>query len=230
MIISHEHKFIFLKTNKTASTSAEIALSKFCGPGDVITPIAPEDEEIRRRLGHPGPRNCHAPLLDYRFTDVRKWLATGERKRRYYPHIPARELKAFIGPSIWNSYFKFCIERNPWDRFVSIYYWRNQSEPRPSIDEFLESGIPLMLKVRGFEVYTIDGRVAVDKVCLFERLEADLAQVCERIGIDEKLVLPRAKSSSRKDGRHYREILNERQAEKIRQLCKEEIELFAYEF
>ncbi|MEL6382956.1 MAG: chondroitin 4-O-sulfotransferase, partial [Cyanobacteria bacterium J06626_18] len=32
MIISHEYKFIFLKTRKTAGTSIEIALSKFCGP------------------------------------------------------------------------------------------------------------------------------------------------------------------------------------------------------
>ena len=38
MIISHEHKFIFLKTKKTAGTAIEAALSELCGPSCVITP------------------------------------------------------------------------------------------------------------------------------------------------------------------------------------------------
>ncbi len=51
MIVSHKHRFIFLKTNKTAGTSVEIALSKFCGPDDVIPPLIPEDEAKRAELG-----------------------------------------------------------------------------------------------------------------------------------------------------------------------------------
>jgi hypothetical protein len=33
MIVSHEHKFIFLKTKKTAGTSIELALSALCESG-----------------------------------------------------------------------------------------------------------------------------------------------------------------------------------------------------
>jgi hypothetical protein len=54
LIISHRHRFIFLKTRKTAGTSVEIALSRFCGPDDVIR-RSPGDEALRRELGYPAP-------------------------------------------------------------------------------------------------------------------------------------------------------------------------------
>ena len=46
MIISHKHKFIFLKVQKTAGTSMEIALSEHCGAGDILTPLHPDDEAM----------------------------------------------------------------------------------------------------------------------------------------------------------------------------------------
>jgi hypothetical protein len=55
MIVSHEHKFIFLKTKKTAGTSIELALNALCGPDDVITPLTTIDEALRE--GKRGARN-----------------------------------------------------------------------------------------------------------------------------------------------------------------------------
>ena len=49
MIVSHAHKFIFLKTKKTAGTSIELALSTLCGDEDVITPLTEIDEAKRDR-------------------------------------------------------------------------------------------------------------------------------------------------------------------------------------
>ena len=45
MIVSHRHRFIFIKTRKTAGTSIEIALSAHCGPDDIMSPISKEDEK-----------------------------------------------------------------------------------------------------------------------------------------------------------------------------------------
>ncbi|MDR5638173.1 MULTISPECIES: sulfotransferase family 2 domain-containing protein [unclassified Thermosynechococcus] len=121
MIINHTYRFIFLKTRKTAGTSIEIALSQFCGSQDVITPIRWQDERIRRQLGYPEPRNFRAPLVDYRLSD---WLALFYQgsKRKCNNHFTAAEVNNAINPDIWHNYFKFCFERNPFDKAISRYY------------------------------------------------------------------------------------------------------------
>ena len=37
MIISHKHKFIFFKTRKTAGSSIQVELAKYCTYDDIIT-------------------------------------------------------------------------------------------------------------------------------------------------------------------------------------------------
>ena len=229
MIISHKYKFIFLKVSKTAGTSTEIALSKYCGSDDIITPVSPEDEKTRRDLGYPGPQNYLSQIWDYGIRDVAKRLLKGEEKARFRNHISAKKVKAYIGEQVWNSYYKFCFERNPWDRIISQYYWRYRSEPRPTISEFVGSKSPLCLKRKGFELYTIDGQVAVDKVCRFENLSEELEVIRKQFGIPEKLELPRAKSGYRKDKRSYRDILGEEEKVKIAELFRDEINLMGYE-
>jgi len=230
MIISHKHKFIFLKTSKTAGTSIEIALSRICGEDDIITPISPEDEKIRKDLGCVEAQNYLAPIRNYRLRDVIELLIKGKRKKRFFNHITARAVQEQIGEQIWNSYFKFCFERNPWDRIVSQYYWRYKSEPRPSISEFLNSNIPLNLKRKGFEVYTINGEIVVDKVCRFENINEELEEIRKQLDIAEKLNLPHAKAQFRKDKRRYTDILDVKQKESVAELFSDEIRLFGYKF
>jgi hypothetical protein len=232
MIISHKYKFIFLKTNKTAGTSVEIALSKFCGTDDIITPICLRDEKIRGELGYPAPQNHTSSIWGYTLADIFKIIYKRRKKIRFYNHIPAKKVRAYIGKEVWDSYYKFCIERNPWDRVVSLYYWRHrrESEPLPAISEFVNSKDPKILKKRGRRVYTINGKIAVDKICKFENLANDLEEVRKHVGIPEKLELPRAKTGFRKDKRNYREILSETDREKVARLFHEEIDLLGYEW
>lgn len=230
MILSHKHKFIFIKTNKTAGTSIEIALSKFCGEDDIITPVAPEDEISRRKLGYRGPQHYRAPLADYGWRDYRNLAFRFRPKRRYYNHMTSTEVRQFVGEDVWNSYYKFCFERNPFDRLVSLYYWRNRKEPRQSISKFLESGFPVILKKYGYHSYTMDGRVVVDKVCRYESLRDELEGVRRQLGIPEALELPRAKASYRKDRRSYRELLTEGDKVEIARMFRSEIELFNYQY
>lgn len=228
MILSHEFKFIFLKTTKTAGTSVEIALSRFCGPRDIITPISPQDEKIRSELGYRGPQNYLVPLHQNKLPGWARLILKGERKKKYFNHISAEEVKSSMDPDDWNNYFKFCIERNPWDRLISYYYWRCRSEPRPSVAEFLASTEPALLRHKGYDLYTINDQVAVDKICRFEHLETDMEAVRQQIGLPEKLELPRAKSGFRRDKRSYRDILDEPDRDKIAEMFQKEIDLLGY--
>ena len=157
MILSHQHRFIFFKVVKTAGTSLEIALSRFCGPDDVITPISPEDEELRARLGFRGPQNWMLPRVHARGP-----------KRRFFNHMSAARVKSMVDPWVWNTYYKFCFVRNPWDRIISQYWWRYRGNG-PSFSEFIASKKARGLHTKGLRFCTIDGAVVVDDVLPLRR-------------------------------------------------------------
>jgi hypothetical protein len=211
VIVSHRHRFIFLKTRKTAGTSIEIALSKVCGPDDIITKISPEDEQLRREWGGRGPQN---------------YEATSDR-RRAYNHMPARAVRRLVGREVWRGYFKFTVERNPWDAFASSYFYTVRGLERPpSFSEFF----PCIEEYkRSFDIYRIKGRVAVDMVCRYEQLATDLEVVRQRLGLPDPLELPRAKSGLR-GGRHYRELYSPAEALRVHELYADTVETFGYKF
>ncbi len=227
MIISHKNRFIFIKTEKTAGTSIEIALSKYCGPEDIITPITPEDEAKRKNLGYRGAQNYKIPFAKYSKIDFCK--AIQQRSRlAFFNHAGASFIKRYLDKDIWDSYYKFCFERNPWDKVVSWYYWRYKKEPRPPISDFVQSTEANIIK--GFELYTISSEIVVDKVFLFENLSQAMEEISAKLGLDEIPSLPKAKSGFRKDKRSYREILSEKDREKIQKVYAREIAYFNYEW
>ena len=227
MIISHKHKCIFIKTEKTAGTSIEIALSKYCGPDDVITPILPDDEEMRNNLGYRGPQNYLIPFNKYTNLD---WLNLIFKRKRlaFFNHASAAYIMKYLDWDVWSSYFKFSFERNPWDKVVSWYYWRYLDEPRPDISEFVQSREANY--IRGFELYSIRGELVVDKVYRFEQLKDSLADIAARVGLPEVPNLPKSKTNHRKDKRHYREILSDDDKEKIGKVYARSIAFFNYEW
>ena len=235
MLISHQHKFIFLKTQKTAGTSLEIALCSFLSKQDVITPLSrkwpwpSEDESTRRELGLPGPSNCLAPVHRYRPRDAWNLITKGKLKKNFYNHMPAQEVRSKVPERVWQEYIKISVERNPFDRAISTYYWRTRKQKtRPCINEYIQTCRPQLLT--NWPIYTIDDNVVADIMLRYEQLPGDLITLTERLKLETPIQLPstRTKGQFRQEKRPWREVLDEKSIERIRAVCHREISSFGY--
>jgi hypothetical protein len=230
MILSHKHKFIYIKTIKTASTSVEAALSTVCGPDDVITVAA--DRLMKYRTGDVKAQNYK---LDHPAVPKQKlWRRLLGRPIRYYhpeigyyEHMPAWRVKTYVGDSIWNSYYKFSFERNPWDRQVSFYAYKTRDKnPKPDFSSFNRD--KRKAYVQNYELYSINGEIALDFIGRYENLEEDFKKVVERLGLSGELSLPKANASERPSS--YREFYTNDSRDMIGSWYKREIDLFGYTF
>jgi hypothetical protein len=213
VIVSHQHRLIFLKTRKTAGTSVEIALSRVCGPDDTITPLTDEDEELRRSVGGRGPQHTASPPLP----------------EKPFNHMPARGVRKVVGPDVWGEYYRFAIERNPWDLVVSQYYWRYRAEEAPPFEEFVRRPAVQKLADKNARIYRLRGEIAVDRVLRFESLDADLAALWQERALPGSPELPHAKAYSRPE-RSYRELYTDETRDLVGTLFAGVVEDLGYKY
>jgi len=229
MILSHKYKFIFIKTAKTAGTSIEVFLSQHCGPEDIVTPIAPPvaGHQPRNYEGfiNPIPEILQRPGKI--FSALRHSITSREK---FYNHMPASEVRRRVSVDVWNGYFKFCVERNPWDKVLSHYHMHAAREGRAlSLDEYLARG---RFPINDFR-YTdrLGGKIVVDRILRYENLLAELGEIFAQLNIpfDGKLGIA-AKSEYRTDRRPYQEVFTDEQRRIVEKAFAKEIKLHGYRF
>lgn len=201
MIISHKYKFIFIKTVKTAGTSIEVFLSTVCGDMDVVTPIYPPLEPHRAR-----------------------------NAEGFFNHMPASLVKEKVPAAVWDSYYKFCVERNPWDKVISQYCMLNhRSGGKLSIRQYM-TGPDLPINFPRYMDPAGD-KVIVDRVLKYENLMEELGDVFRMLGVPfEGTLNVNAKSEYRTDRRPYQEVFTEEQARYVERVFAKEIDLHGYKF
>ena len=130
MIISHSHKFILIKSIKTAGTSIEAALSNYCSGDDIVTPL--NNYSFNRDT------NSSVEHQSMNTDQIRWW------NKEIGQHVDAMMLKKHLTEEVWKNYYKISFARNPWDRLVSLFTWRNKNnsalKPRKRFFHYL--GVP----------------------------------------------------------------------------------------
>jgi len=230
MIISHLHRFIFIKTNKSGSTSIEAAISQLCGPDDIITPFR-EDNEQYRQGNRPQNYRIDHPLKPKRPL-WRKLLGRPERYYHasvgYYEHMPAWRVRAYLGEDSWNRYFKFAFDRNPWDRQISWYFYKTKSKAqRPSFERFMASRQHAY--VDNYQLYAIDGTPTMDFIGRYEQLEQDLGNVLSMIGLNNAISLPKTNVTKARE-KNYRSYYSADTKALVADWYAREIKLLGYMF
>jgi hypothetical protein len=139
----------------------------------------------------------------------------------------------------FDGYFKFAFVRNPWERLASC--WRNKVIDR-NYFHFDDSEHEKMKTFENFVGYVSDLDIdgcdrhlrsqsvlidlnAIDYLGRMETFGEDANCIFRRLGLPEKDILRKNKSSSEQN---YQEYYTERLIEKVAQIYQRDIQIFGY--
>lgn len=217
MLVSYEPPFMFVHIDKAAGSNIQHALRPFMK--------VKGRSKLRRLLGLLGPVNRAGGLY---------------RQLEFSEHAPAEKVRRCLPAGIYAGLFKFAFVRNPWDRLVSRYAYllRKTEHARSrevnqlgSFDAYLRWELARTGQAGGMRhqadyVLGSDGRLIVDRIGYFERLEEDFAEICRRIGVPAFLPPPKA-HAPRGD---YRSFYSDETRDLVARAYARDIELLGYSF
>jgi hypothetical protein len=209
MIISHKHKFIFIKPHKTAGTSVELLLSRICGINDIITPFGFDpDPKVRLKNNAKSPQNYFRkkPFKHWQIKEVYYFVFKNIKiNNNYWEHQTADEIRKNIGDDTWNSYKKVSIVRNPWDQALSWFKWLEFRNNKRIIKGNFEHYLINHYR-SAWPFYTINnGLYDIDYMIRFENLQEDLTSFLKQLDIEFAYELPKTKNNIRKK-RDYKDF------------------------
>jgi hypothetical protein len=144
-------------------------------------------------------------------------------------HWKPQKIKKEWGEDRWNEYFKFSFVRNPWDRMVSMFFFRRDYRKMISIHTDFEEFTRRFLQQRSNwkQIAWFQGCLdEFDFIGRFERLNEDYEYICNQIGA-EPTPLPHLLKT---DHEHYTEYYTDELRDLVGDAFKEDVETFGYEF
>ena len=201
-------------------------MSQHCGPDDIVTPIEPYVEPHVAR-NHRGLWNPVPEIMAKKAKGIRRDMRNFLKLRKFYNHIPAFSVEKRLPKRVWNEYFKFCVERNPWDKTLSDYHMmKDRSAGDLSLDDYLHNGRFCL----NYPKYTdLSGNLMVDRVIKYESLMEELGEVFTQVGVPFTGTLGvKAKGEHRTNRAAYQDVLSSAQSEVIAGAFRREIDMHGY--
>ncbi|WP_273346647.1 sulfotransferase family 2 domain-containing protein [Alteromonas australica] len=217
MLVSHQKKFIFFKTMKTAGTSVEGYFEKYCVPPNNYALSHHRDEQVST-YGIVGSRGPKPDAVTF------------------YNHMPAKEIKSQVGEQVFNNYFKFTVVRNPYDKLVSAFYhFFKHRHPEKFVDEdvsdvhMFRQWLKTGGKIRDSHIYMLDTQEVVDFYIHYESLHRDIESVCNKLAIEFKPTqLPAFKREFRDRSIPIHAFYDDESTAIVKQLYQFELQRFNY--
>lgn len=213
-MISTQKRFLFVHIPKSAGNAIQTALARFA-----------DDEIMRVRERH----------------DVYEHMYVSNEVLGTHKHSTLAEYRHALDPDLYGSLFKFTCVRNPWDRMVSHFFFKQAKRGRRGFDanafrRFIAKRRPATYYLspdsrwrRLASVPTRRGAAAfreLDFHLRFERLNEDFRTLCSRLGIPFAPLPVRNRGSHD----HYSRYYDATTRRAVWKRFRAEIEYFGFRF
>ena len=252
MIFSKLHNFLFLKGRKVAGTSFEVALSKICGPEDIITPVSPVDERHRIDLGYRHAQNFGAdPEKLKTYIDAvktaapHKFLQLNMPKGTVKNHCTFEEAWALFGETL-RGMRVIAITRNPYQTILSRLNhmarfddYKKSGQPMQASRQQLQEELTFFIKKltdssypKNVIQYTPPRYSTIPLIVnflKFENLQAELDEFLATLNVTDRVLLPHLKKGQNLPAESILEIADSEQLAIINNYFDDEFVAFGYQ-
>jgi len=206
MIVSFRHKFIFAAIPKTGTHAVRQALRAHSGSDDI------------EQVG----------------LFIQKRFPIPELAALEHGHLSLQQLRPFLPPEQFDTFFKFAFVRNPFDRFISFCAFMTRVEKQFEADphkvmRFFIQNPPwqrILFQPQHSFVTDPEGKLLSDFIGRVEEMQSSYDEIAKRIGVPTAK-LEKINASERSD---YRSYYTPELVDGVARLYARDLELFGYEF
>lgn len=217
MLVSHKHKFIFIKSIKTAGTSTEIYLEPYC--------VSNVEESHGREM-----IQTEEGIIGTRMNQA---LA---EKSEFYNHMPPSKIKNSIGEDTFNEYTKIINVRNPFDMMVSHYYFKPTFDLYSNVDMsfedyLLNTNVVEDLSKKYWDLMHIENKFIIDEIVRFENLSDDINKLLTKLNLPEPTrELSEYKKNKRRPDKDWKKMYTDETKTLVEKHFRFYMDIFNYNF